>query len=355
VAPQENFEGSFNYVAKFDFIRWFNWYQNKLPINLGLALSRAITKPPKDTCLTYACNHLVFRDEPWVVDLEYLSILIGINTIGNIYKKILLERLGSKNCKKIMCWTECARQSVIQNLPYENIANKTSVVPLCVRSKKFVKKFSNDKIKLLFVGSINIPGEFVGKGGREVLEAFNVLNQKYKNVEIVIRSDTPANIKRKFSRFSNVRILDAPMPWAMLEQEFQSSDIFLLPAYITPGMVILDAMSYELPVITTDVWANPEIVNDGVTGFLVKKSECVKWYTGKYIPSGWYTPEFRKGMEKTDPAVIKQIVDHTSILIEDEQLRRRMGSMGRYRIEHGDFSIERRNSKLQKIFDEATK
>ena len=54
-----------------------------------------------------------------------------------------------------------------------------------------------------------------------------------------------------------------------------------------------------------------------------------------------------------DMGLVKELVEKTSILIEDESLRRRMGIAGRREIEVGKFCIERRNEKLKKIFDEA--
>ena len=62
----------------------------------------------------------------------------------------------------------------------EGFADKIEVVPLAVARKNFVKDYGKkEKTKLLFVGSVNIPGEFEYKGGKEVLEAFVVLRQKY--------------------------------------------------------------------------------------------------------------------------------------------------------------------------------
>ena len=55
-----------------------------------------------------------------------------------------------------------------------------------------------------------------------------------------------------------------------------------------------------------------------------------------------------------DPKVVEELADKTSILIENEDLRRRMGRAGRQEIETGKFSIEKRNEKLKRIFDEVT-
>ena len=131
---------------------------------------------------------------------------------------------------------------------------------------------------------------------------------------------------------------------------------FLFPSHSTPGLVILDAMSYELPVITTNLWANDEMVEDGETGFVIKKSDRIQYYTGNFIPnwSHYPTSKFMKTIKKTiDPEVVKQLVEKTSALIEDEELRRLMGKAGRKEIETGKFSIAERNKNLARIFNEA--
>jgi len=60
-----------------------------------------------------------------------------------------------------------------------------------------------------------------------------------------------------------------------------------------------------------------------------------------------------KTIEPVDPQVVAELVEKTSILIEDEDLRRKMGRAGREEVETGKFSLEKRNNKLKRIFDDA--
>ena len=329
-----------------------------IPVNLAKAYFERFKKPLKGTDLTYATGHLVFRKEPWVVDLEFVTQLAGYNI--KLFKRCrrLIEKvLASEYCKRIICWTEAGKKTILSNLDCRGFADKVKVVRLAVHKKNFVKDYSNKRtVKLLFVGSANIPGEFEYKGGKEVLKAFLLLRQKYHNLELVIRSDIPQELKTICKRLGNVRLIDGVIPWEQLEQEFKSADIFVFPSHSTPGLAILDAMSYELPVITTDVWANPEMVENGKTGFVIKKSETVPYYIENFIPNWNYDPtsKFMRAVKITDPKVVEEFVNKTSILIEDGELRRRMGRAGRQEIEVGKFSIKKRNEKLKKIFDEAT-
>lgn len=329
-----------------------------IPVNLSKAYMEKFTKLPPEIAFTYASGHVVFRDEPWIVDMEFVTQLTG-DSINHFrrYKRIIGRMLSSNRCKKIICWTEAAKRTILENMDCENFENKIEVVRMPVPRKNFKKIYDNkDTIKLLFVGSANILGEFEFKGGQEVLKAFKLLNKKYPKVELVVRSDVPAEMKKLCKDVSNLRFLEGILPWSAVEKEFKSADIFLFPSHSTPGLAILDAMSYELPVITTDVWANPEMVEDGQTGLLVKKASNVPYYVDNFIPNWSYIPtsKFMKAVKKTDERVIRDLVEKISILIEDEKLRRRMGVAGRREVETGKFSIKKRTEKLKRIFDEAT-
>jgi glycosyltransferase involved in cell wall biosynthesis len=311
-------------------------------------------KIPLDKDLTYSYDHLILRKEPWVLDLEYVSFLVSYNVNHfRHYKGIVQRALASEYCKKIICGTEAARKTVVLNLDCTGFEHKLEIVPFATRKKDFAKHFNDNKIKLLFVGSTNLLGFFETKGGRETLETFVLLNKKYNNIELVVRSDVPIDIKRKYSGHTNIRIIEDIIPWETLEKEFQSADIFILPVHNTPFSVFLDAMSYELPIVTIDAWANSEIVEDGKTGLIAQKSESIPYYVENFIPA-FGTPQFKKAIKTPDPKVVERLVEKTSILIENKELRRQMGKAGRWQVEHGKFSIDKRNEKLNWIFYEAT-
>ena len=331
-----------------------------IPVNLAMSYIERFKKPPKGTDLTYSTGRLEFRKEPWIVALEFVTEPISFR-IKHFYRyRGLIKRtLASEHCKKIISYTEAGINTVLQNLDCPEIAEKVAVIRPAIEKKHFTKDYNHSspqKIKLLFVGSSNLLGEFEYKGGKEVLEAFISLRRRYSNLELVVRSDIPKKIKAKYVGVNNLTIIDSILPWEQLEQEFKSADVFLFPTYATPASVILDAMSYELPVITTDVWGNPEFIDDGKTGFLVKKSEKPQYYVENFIPiwtakSG--TP-FMKSIESVDFKVVDELVKKTSILIENKELRERVGKTAREEVENGEFSLDNRNEQLKRIFDDAT-
>ncbi len=308
---------------------------------------------PPQSDMIYSSQHLVFKNIPWVVDLEFASALVGYGRIRP-YKRLVERTLASRFCKKIMPWTEAAEKSLRLSLDCREFEHKIETVCLAVPPRQISGREESGKVRLLFVGTgntFNVLRSFELKGGRELLLAFKQLVQKYDNVELTIRSDVPEEYRDICLRLG-IRVLTGLLPYDQLAREFAQADIFVFPGHQTPGAVILDAMSFELPVVATDVWGTREMVADGETGLLTKASANAEYYDKDFIPQ-WGEPTFFRSIAKIDHAMVEDVVEKLSVLIEDSNLRKRMGQNGRRETETGKFSISQRNRKLVRIFAES--
>lgn len=221
------------------------------------------------------------------------------------------------------------------------------VYPAIHLSEKYEKTY-NDKIRILFLGSINNPNSFLYKGGLFALFAFKELSKRF-DIELIIRSEVPVSIKKHINkRYKNVQIIDKIVPKDELEKIFQSTDISLLPSHNYPLMAMLESMSYGIPVVTVDGWANSEFIEHGKWGFVTKPSKFVRVDD----PVG-KIPNYIQKVRKIDLDTVREIVRYTSELIESDSLRRKFGVNARKEIEKGKFSINKRNEKLRKIYEEA--
>jgi len=55
-----------------------------------------------------------------------------------------------------------------------------------------------------------------------------------------------------------------------LLDEYSSASLFVMPSLYEPfGIVFAEAMAHKLPCIGTDICAIPEIIQDGITGYIV--------------------------------------------------------------------------------------
>jgi glycosyltransferase involved in cell wall biosynthesis len=108
-----------------------------------------------------------------------------------------------------------------------------------------------------------------------------------------------------------------------VHRELTRSDIFALPS-ISEGVPVamMEAMAMELPVVATDIMGHPEIVEDGVSGYLVPKQ---------------------------DPDAMADRLEH---LLRDDELRASMGREGR-RIILDSYNIHKNVVRLESLFSGA--
>ena len=324
------------------------------PVHLAKAWAGKFRRPPKGTDLTYAVSHPVFRREPWVMDMraEQPHVMVGGERPFGWCKRVLRGLFSSPYCRRVIYEVEAGKRAFLQGLHAPELEQKVVVVPSGVPLRNFTKAFNDDKVKLLFVNSANINASwnFELKGGRVLLDAFLRLRRDYKNLELFIRSEMPRELKRDLQGLVGLTIVDEPLPWEQLEREFKTADIFVMPTYVTPSIVFLDAMSYELPIVTTDIWANPELVRDGENGLLVPNPLAGRYTEGFIVH--FDSSAFRKAMATVDPVMVEALVAKLRLLIEDPGLRRRLGRRGRHIVEEMH-SLQKQRERLRKVLDEA--
>lgn len=324
-----------------------------LPMNLIKSWSQRSVVLPENSLLTYAVDHLVFRNEPWIVEVEYATALVGSHPNQLKWTKPVVEsRLKSPQCKRIICWSEAGRQSLINELDITEIEEKIELIYLAGEPKKFIKLYSTDTVKLLFIGSGSTAGSFEGRG-EKVLDVFEQLSTDYPSLELIIRSDVPPSIKSRYSQSEKVTIYDQPVSPDTLNTLLESADIFLLPAYGTLPVTILEAMSYELPVVTIDSWANSEYVEDGKTGFVSPRSEKISSHFPGTKQPVFLGPNYKKAIRTIDDLEIRGLADRVRTLIENPELRKTFGKAGRKEVEYGKFSFRKMNELLHLVFSES--
>ncbi len=355
--PQERV---FRTAVRSDFLRFLLRSSDVvLPTGLVKSWLERRNVPPAGTALTYAAEHLVFRPEPWVVEVEFVFQLAGrhpkhLKRFGRVVERALASRF----CRRILCQSEASRTSICADLHTQGFADKLEVVHCMAptRPKRFAKELRDGKVKLFFLGASAREKSFLAfeyKGGREVLETFARLSQEFQNVELVVRANLPPDVRARYRDLPGLRVIEDIIPREELEHEYQSADIFLLPSHTTIAMTLVEAMSYELPVVTIDSWANAEYVEDGKTGLVAPRSRRLPYYYADTHQVNFATGAYDRAMRRTDPEVVSEFTKRVRALVENAALRRRLGAAARHEVEHGRFSLEAGNRRLRRIFDEA--
>ncbi len=294
----------------------------------------------------------------WVAGpIEHVGDFLGnrpgwISKVRNKrYQKNIAKEVENKYCKKLMNYSYVGMRTITRILP-ERLHEKLEVVRLAFGVPEPFKREKSDRIKFLFLSSINFPANFEVKGGKETLEAFNMISDNY-DCELIVRSLVPEYIKKRYAKNDKIQFIEHELSWTELQELYKQSNVFIHPSYVTPGSVFLEAMGYSLPIITTDVWANSEMVEDGVNGFVVQKPKA-SFYDDENLPVFYDWNKLSEHIRTTDTTnTSDELAQKMKQILEETKLIEKFGLSGRKMVEDGEFSIKERNKKLKRIYEDS--
>jgi glycosyltransferase involved in cell wall biosynthesis len=236
----------------------------------------------------------------------------------------------------------------------EKIKAKISYTPLGVpRARRWQRHDESDHLDLVFINSwTQLPHGFYVRGGLDILEAFDILHDRYPHLRLTLRTNLP-ELDAHFHRILErrwVRVINRFQSNEEMESLLASSHIFLLPAARVHIVSLLQAMSCGLAVVTSDGWGIDEYVTHEHNGMIVKgRYGKVSWMDAK---AGMLREDYEP-MFTTDPEVVDGLVEAVSRLVEDRPLRRRLGRTARRDVET-IYNLENWNRGLKAALDKAT-
>jgi len=305
--------------------------------------------------LVYAVQHIINTEKPWVTDFEFSTALSGYCDL-RFCKNIIAKKLGDKSCKAILPWSEWSKKTLLCAMNCKQFEEKIQVVRFSVHPKKNINiRRNNSKIRILFLGSANIANmlSFEYKGIYETVLAFQKLEKKFDNLELIIRSGVPKELKQLIKNSKNIHLIEKHISKEQLEELFLTTDIFPHPGCETLNVSDLEAMSYGIPVIRPALFNIPESIKNMENGLLLDIPLKENLYGKCSIPKE-YSSSYIKTIRKIRPQITEKLVNAMQILIEDESFRKRLGQNAKKTIDEGELSMKKRNDILKKIFDNVT-
>lgn len=329
----------------------------------------------------HSYNRVVLNRRNWVLEIEHISsprrwVGSGVtNLLVNTFREkimdnknkmripgildlvkpyVVINSLRSSYCKKIIAWSNWAitdRSSPLYS-PFEKkiietkeIADKFCVVYPAMKPRKSKIHARNGKdLKLLFVGN-----GFFRKGGDIVIRAFQELKGKY-HLSLTIVSNFEGEIHYNQTKslglsIKDVLIKDEKVIWltnvdreTMLNKVYLDHDIFVMPTNADLfAFSIIEAMHSKLPIISTKIGAIPEMVEDGVNGFLLES------------PVNNYGPAWDDEQRET---IKNALMEKITLFAENSRLIKEMGEVSS-EIAREKFSYQLRNEKLKEVYLEA--
>lgn len=295
----------------------------------------------------------------WVCSLAHFAEACAFDIAGAPIPRSLrvayVQRLFSRpNFKKLIFWSKAAYETLSSygGIDPATLMGKDAVVyPAVRRSPDDLVRYGDRDLRLFF------SGDFFRKGGVNVVDAFERARTRYPGISLTVCCDeridfnTPNRALRD-QYLHKVKTMPGIVDKGRISREelmtevYPETDIFLMPSYVeTFGMAVVEAMAFGIPVISTNHFAIPEIIEDQVSGLLIDTTrfDCdrlFRGYTVREIP--------RDFCEYMTDAVYSQMCR----LIESVELRKSIGQAA-LDVARTKFSFERRNATMGEIYRQA--
>lgn len=207
-----------------------------------------------------------------------------------------MTRAVFQDAHYVLPFSDWVKRSLIDD--YQTPAEHIEVIPpginLSVWNNAAKSSDSQRPLRVLFVG-----GHFMRKGGDMVVRAAG--RKEFSNCQFdIVTQDAPMALPENVRIHTHVTANSKEMI-----DLYNAADVFVLPTRADfHSWVSLEAMAMHLPVITTNVGAMSEIVDDGASGFIIP-------------------------VDDEDA-----FTDRLHRLVESEPMRARFGQCGRNRVEH---------------------
>jgi len=170
---------------------------------------------------------------------------------------------GLRKAKRLTFLSETARNHALEVFGKEFTEKSIALPPFMDHNYKSNRRDKDGVVRFLFVGL-----GFRRKGGPELLQAFSKLPNQNARLTVI----APINERYVETYRADERITFLPpQPREKLFSDFYPThDVFVFPSLLeTLGVVVLEALSFGMGIITTNLYATPEMVRHDANGKLL--------------------------------------------------------------------------------------
>ncbi len=294
---------------------------------------KILTQKPDLVYLTFATKGFaLFRD----LGYAFLVKILGKRIVFHLHEKGIKSGSKKSRFKKLLYWKAFKNESVIciSEKVVPEIEDVYKEAPYIVPNGIRFYKHSGGKEK---AGTESIPrilflsNYMLNKGILTLIDAIEILKNKGYNLNARLVGGpidfTKENLQKIIDgkKLSDCVHITGPLYNDDKISELENADIFVLPSKSEAfPLVILEAMQFSLPVVSTFEGGIPEMVADNETGFLV------------------------------EPDNTEELAEKIGILLDNKDLRTTMGKKGFERYK-GNYTVEIFENNMIKTFDKILK
>lgn len=260
------------------------------------------------------CNGRAARDRGW-------SWSMTVHGPDDFHEPQLAAKVEEADF--VVCISDFARSQLMQLTDSSHWA-KLHVVHCGVDVDAFGSRQSSRSLPARRANVLTVGRLARMKGQAVLLEAISRLERDGIPVQLTVVGDGPE--RRALAGVARGLGLDGRVDWRggvgheSMPELYEQADVFCLASFAEGvPVVLMEAMASELPVVATSVAGIPELVDDGVSGILVR------------------------------PGRPDQLAEALARLIRDPEIRVRMGRAGRRKV-LAEYDAHRSGAAIDQIF-----
>jgi alpha-maltose-1-phosphate synthase len=304
-----------------------------------LSIALAMTRDPVDAQVAHAHTWYADMAGLWIRTIHRIPLCVTLHSmeplrpwkadqLGSGYLlSSWIEKTAVEAADRVIAVSRKMRDDILEHFQVDPA--KVVVIHNGIDPDKFRRTEARDALArrgvrepyVLFVGRITDQ-----KGIFHLLEAAPKLPPGVQVVLCASAPDTPeieARLKQALPKHPNVLWIGEMVPVSEVVQLYSHASVFVCPSVYEPfGLINLEAMACETPVVASTVGGIVEVVEDGKTGTLV------------------------------EPARPDTLAAAIRALLEDPARGRAMGRAGRVRVE-SQFSWSRVAERTREVYADA--
>lgn len=307
---------------------------------------------------TFSYNRFLKTKKDYVIYLENPLALVHYSTNRNntFMSKVKLNKyFNDTNLKAIICLSKACYETVNNFYEIPNRIKVIQIYPLVLinaltSQESIIAKCHKKDIECLYISS-----NFNLKGGKDIIATFNELkNLNINNIKLNIITQVNSvdiNMKKQIEANENITISDFKFNKEKLNKIYNDSCILLNPTRQDSfSLVVLEAMKSGNAIISTDLYAIPEMVIDNYNGYLTNPKYRFFNYNNMPNNSVWNNRKNTIYSDYTDYKIVDFLLEKIMFLNNNRDELERLAINSYNRSNNGELNEEFIKEKWSKLF-----